>query len=231
MIDPLEAATRNALGDMSALIAQNEAWLSELERAGDRGDTMRTPANHLDRFGLSGNCYFGVKTKNGIAYNQVVNLNLSPSGAIVDEFGRPVLGYSSKQPARLVGLRVASGDFARYEIDEKGTLLGIRRQSPGETTDDRVELGRLAIAVFPDSTKLVRIGQDLQASKGSGVPRYFAAGAANMPSPQRNPQSFSSDALRENLRGLWVQSAKAELNLALAGSSDLMVRTALDVVK
>lgn len=235
MIDPLESSARSPLSEMETLIAQNQSWLGALEQAASMSER---DSNAIGRYGVNGG--FLVLRENGAdVYAKTSELFVAPDGRVLDGQGRGVLGFSpddgvgtKPKPLAVPAQDVTARRFGRYEIDEQGVFFGVRPQSLPSAIPDRIALGRLCVAIFPAPEKLAQHTSDtLVRTNQSGQASLFPADTANLSGVQRQPSSDLLQRLRENARKVWIGSERAELDVALAGSEDMLVRVALDVVK
>jgi hypothetical protein len=236
MIDPLfSASTGSPQSEMNELIAQNQSWLSALEQASDR--MQDTDSNAIGRFGAKSG-FLVLQDKAGNVYAKDAQFHIASDGRLLDEHNRAVLGFSTRDgpragpaPLKVSESEIAAHHFARYDMDERGILFGILPQTDQLTQAERVELGRLCIAIFPAPQELVRRGwSDFVPTIPAGPPKLFPADAGHL-SLQRQPASPEFERLRDNARKVWSSSTRAELDVALADSEDALVRIALNVVK
>ncbi|GEM_PF-6552940 len=234
MIDPLEdTAFQPQSAEMAAIAAREELWLSELEQAQPSSATT-ADAQDLGTFG-SGSGFFTLKDGERLAYSNAVRLRLGAGGRLLDERGRPVMGWSANANGRArpkpIEVPEAGNAFARYEVDERGLVLGFPVQSPASPKADPVPLARLCIAIFPAPQALIQRGDVVLQSVSAGAPSFFAADASNLGSLERQPTGRRMAAIRASARDLWIAGARAEMQVALSASRDALVRVALDVVK
>jgi hypothetical protein len=232
MIDPVEASS-DATAEMSNLIAQDHTWLAELERASNKSTSLETGA--LGSFGARTGL-FVVREGPNEAFTPTVQLHVGNDGHILDGQGRQVLGFLSgapvKPPAPLRVPQKATQRFARYEVDDRGILFGLSSQTEPSTQADRVDIGRLCIAFFPAPQDLKMNGNDdFIATAAAGKPCLVPSDAPNVANLDRQASSADLAKVRENAKQMWVTSAHAELEVALASSKDMLVRVALDTVK
>jgi flagellar basal body rod protein FlgG len=233
MIDPVEASS-DAVAEISNLIAQDHVWLNELERASNESAPLETDA--LGRFGAKTGL-FVVLEGSGEVFTPTVQLHVGTDGHILDGHGRQVLGFLSgapvgKPPTALRVPQSVTQRFARYELDDRGLLFGVGSQTEPSTQTDRVDIGRLCMAFFPAPQELKMKGNDdFIATAPAGKPRLVPSDAPNVASLDRQASSAEIAKVRESAQQTWVESARAELEVALASSKDVLVRVALDTVK
>lgn len=234
MIDPLEdTAYQPHRAEMAAIAAREEFWLSELEQAQPL-DTVTADMQDLGTF-ATGSGFFTLKDGKHLAYSNAVRLRLGAGGQLLDERGRPVMGWPANANVRTrpepIEVPPAGSTFARYEIDERGVVLGFPVQSLTTPKVDPVPLARLCIAIFPSPQALAQRGDVVLQSVSAGAPSFFAADAGNLGGLERQPTGRSMAAIRASARDMWIASARAEMQVALSASRDALVRVALDVVK
>jgi GAF domain-containing protein len=233
MIDPLEA-NPDAVTEMGKIIAQDHAWLSQLEDASN--NLAPLVPNAIGSFGAKTGL-FVLREKSGLVFSQAVKLHIGPDGGILDDLNRQVIGYSADvpanaQPSPLRLLAASKQTFASYEFDDSGILYGVRSQAGLSVENDRVKIGRLCIAFFPAPEKLSKGENDVfVATAAAGEPDFVPSDAPNVTGLERQPSSAQLWHVRESARQMWIASARAEIDVALADSKDLLDRIALDTVK
>jgi len=235
MIEPISSEpTGSQQSEMNELIAQNQSWLSALEQASDR--VQDADKNAVGHFGAK-NGFFVLRSNAGFVYAKDAHFHIAADGRLLDEHNRSVLGFATNEvgvgpaPLRVPENEIAAHHFANYDIDERGVLFGILPKNDQFTQPDRVELGRLCVAIFPAAQELGQRGSsDFVATAPSGSPKLFPADAVHL-SIERQPASPEFERVRDNARKVWIRSTRAELDVALADSEDTLVRIALNVVK
>ena len=103
---------------------------------------IRTTGNPLD-IAIRGEGFLKIETDDGILYTRSGRLHLDPTGMLVNADGQAVLGDSD------LPILTFPGDPAII-IDPDGRM-----------TSESGELGRLALVVFEDVSKLIKLGNGL----------------------------------------------------------------------
>lgn len=111
---------------------------------------LRMTGNPLD-IAIRGEGFFKIETDNGIFYTRSGRLNIDATGMIVNADGQPFLGDSD------LPILTIPGDNS-IVIEPDGRVLS-----------DSGELGRLALVVFEDISRLEKIGSGLYASKADPI--------------------------------------------------------------
>ncbi len=218
---------------------QNRAWLAALERGGDPSLAPDdAPPNALPPIGIDGPGLLVLDDDGRRTFTRAASFHVAADGRLVDGRGRAALGFTSAKGGGITALRVPAEDmhdgrYTRYQIDERGRLWGVVKGAVGRPSaaDQKVLLGRLAIAVFPAPDELRRVGDDAFASESSGIPRFVPADASHVGTLRQNPPKPEPDAVRANLLALWSLSGRAEIDIAVAASKDALERIALNIVR
>jgi hypothetical protein len=233
LIQPLEVAASNPQSTFASVISRDAAWLNELEQAQHETRISVDPRSlgtfepHTGFLVLEG----GDRT----AYAQSARLLVGKDGRLVDDRDRAVVGYilggEGQAIARPIRVPKSAGGhaYARYEIDERGVLLGI--PSATGTIAEPVPLAQVAVAVFPAPQNLVKVSDVLSASREAGAPLLWPADAVNIGGLIREPTDAPTAELQAEAREAYIAGAQAELQVALSSSRDDLIRVALDVVK
>ena len=111
---------------------------------------IRTTGNPLD-IAIRGEGFLKIETDDGILYTRSGRLHLDPTGMLVNADGQAVLGDSD------LPILTFPGDTAII-IDPDGRV-----------TSESGELGRLALVVFEDVSKLIKLGSGLYDSKADPI--------------------------------------------------------------
>lgn len=244
MIDPLTSTpAAGVMGELGAAVAQNQAWLAELEERSRVSEPGNAPSsNALPPLGIDGAGFFVLHDGGTYVYARTGRFQVAADGRLLDEEGREVLGFADRTDPRAApqSLRaqisdIAAGRFSRYEVDERGVFRGIIRKIDPRSTatvESSVELGRLCIATFPAPERLSpHDGGTAVATGSAGSPKFSPAGSPHVGELRRQPLQPSLETLRDNLRRLWSLSGRAEIDVAIAATNDALARIALNLVK
>jgi flagellar basal body rod protein FlgG len=233
MIDPLDLAfTSSPTMLMEALATQSQAWLGQLASAGDSTRDGKTIGSFASATG-----YFVVRDRSGDRFAPALAFHIAADGTVRDDRGRAVLGYPMQRTTLPMPLRIPAaapgiGPFVRFDIDERGVLSGIRRQTVGDPRETRIALGRLCIALFPAPQRLASTPSGtFAATVQSGRPFLLPADTVNLEGLERTPSSPALARFRNNAQQMWRASQRAEVDMALAAGLDVLDRVALDIVK
>ncbi|HEV2878507.1 MAG TPA: hypothetical protein VGW96_02905 [Candidatus Eremiobacteraceae bacterium] len=229
--------------ELNAAMLENQGWLAQLERSDADDWQPDSSQGLLPRMGIDGAGYLVLEDRSARVFAREARFHVAADGRLVDERGRVALGFAAtfKSTAGTardpIPLKVPAGEARRcttYEIDDGGNLWGVLRTAKrqAKTTNPRVRLGQLCIAVFPNAGGLMPNDGDTSfATASPGNAQYLSADAPHVGSLHRNPQHPSREALRANLRALWILSGRAEIETALASSKDVLARIALNLVR
>jgi hypothetical protein len=250
MIDPISdmpglgsnSTPMPASVELNATMLENQRWLAQLESDDPEAAVDPIAHNVLPRVGIDGAGFFVLDDAGARVFARAVRLHVAKDGRFVDDRGRNAMALkraaegASENDGRLVALSIPAQDlglYKSYDVDVTGTVWGtLRAASHKHRVNRKVELGQLAVAVFPNPQTLQSIDRDvLGTSPTSGLPQYVPADAPHVGRLRLNPTNPSHEALMSNLRTLWIQSGRAEIEIALAASKDSLARVALNLVR
>jgi len=239
MIDPVElTAASSTTAQLQMTIGENQGWLSAMGEE-SAGAVLPPTPGALGRFGIDGAGFLVFDQNGQRTFAKAASMRVRNDGTIVSDSGAALLGYpirgtSTRSPvAGLAPIRVPLGNGAvpSCMIDQDGSVTFVPAQSSPSHPQAAKEIGRIAIAVFASPDRLERTAEAVTATPLSGAPQYLAAGAAHVGTVRGNPPRWDLEAMRANLRALWVSSGQADIDVALVASADALARTALNLVR
>lgn len=170
-------------------------------------------------------------------YTQNGNLHLA-NGTLTGSDGRPVLGFTNAN-ATLSELRIDPVDFAlgraaNVRIDADGSVVYSRTSIDPQTggrEEERVSIGRIALARFPAGTKLTQRDADSAVAPAGVVPHIGRPSDGNFDEVAPMHETPSGVDLDLSLQRLNDAYMALDALLAAHKAQGSLGRTAMDLLK
>jgi len=159
-------------------------------------------------------------------------------GAVTDENGRAVLGFTSPggtlEPLRADAVDTALGFAQDVEIQSDG-MLSYGRNTIDPVTGDRhlqfVSIGRVALARFPAGTRLAETDSFYSTAPAGIVPHVGTPGDGSFPALQSFVQTASGHTLDSGLQRLQEAYLALDALRAAGAAQGSIQKTAMELLK
>lgn len=181
-----------------------------------------TPSASPTSVAIDGAGFFAVEHAGRLSFTRLGDFHFDPNGRLVDDEGRAVLGYRPQRHGRPEP--IAAKPAKKPSIDAKGVIT-----VDGER--GRIEVGRIALAVFPAPERLLRESMTtVVESAVSGAPTFLPPGSANVGALRDHMLENGSVDVEADLERLWLAQQRGESLAAAASAADSCERDALGLV-